>query len=158
MTNDDLINIEETDNEDIILDDIDMEESEETEEDAELRDFDLELLLLGGVVPREIDFFNKNTKRHEKMVVNLKSVTHEEWAKAEAKLNMNKKNKNTVRDFVGSIVSKSWVDNNEELIPISIIRKLDGGVLKNIYAEVKIVSGQFEDKTEDKLIEKLAGF
>ncbi|KZX16649.1 hypothetical protein MBCUT_06870 [Methanobrevibacter cuticularis] len=152
----DLLNLE--DNDDILLEDEDCEESEDSEDSEDIKDFDLELLLMGGIVDREIDFFNKKTNKQDKMFVRLKSVSHEEWVKAEAKLNKNKKSKKTVKDFVGALVAKSWVDSDAKPIPITAIRSLDNGTLKNIYEQVKFVSGQFEDKTEERMIEKLLDF
>lgn len=142
---------------DISLDENENQEDEEN--NAELRDFDLELLIVEGkdaIIDREVAFFNTETKKQEKMIQPLKPVQHTEWVKAEAILQ--KKSKQSVKDFKGAIVSKGWVKPDGTPIPLSVIRKLAEGTVDNIYEEIKIISGKFEDRTEDKLLDKLAGF
>lgn len=145
---------------DIPLDDIEENEDiEETEkEDTSIHDFDLELLIVEGknaIVEREVDFFNVKKNQQEKMTFRMKPVPHVDWVKAEGAMSKNK-NKKTVRDFIGKIVALSLLNSDDEPIPISIIRKLPGGTLKNLFEQVKIISGQFTDRTEDKLLEKIA--
>ena len=147
---------------DIHLDDEDIEETEDKveskKEDTPIHDFDLELLIVEGkdaIVERDVDFFNVKENQQETMTFRMKPVPHAEWVKAEGAMSKNK-NKKTVRDFIGKIIANSLVDVNDESVPISIIRKLPGGTLKNLFEEAKIISGQFTDRTEDKLLEKIA--
>lgn len=134
--------------------------SDEKEEEVLVRDFDLEMLIVDGkdaVLEREIDFFNLETKQQEKMSVKLKPIPHKEWIKAEAIL-QNKRNKKEVKDFKGFLIAQSWVDNQEKEIPISTIRKLGDGTINSLYEEIKIISSHFQDRTEDKLLDKIVGF
>lgn len=144
-------------NDDIFLDD---EEIEKIEENTPLDDFDLETLIVEGTdaaIERKIDYFNPKTQKQGKMAVRLKPVSNIEWTKVEGAVSKNK-NKNKIIDFRSRIVAKSLLDKNNELVPISLIYKMGKGTIGNIYEEVKIISGQFEDKTEDKIIEKMVDF
>lgn len=128
---------------------------EQSIDDLPLDEFELSNLIVEGneVIERLISYFNIKTKEERRMKVYLKPVPHTEWNKATS--SVNKKSNKNIEEL---IVSQSLCYEDGIFVPISDIRNMQKGVISSIYEEVKIISGQFEDRMEEKFLEKLSDF
>ena len=124
------------------------------EEEEEIDDFDMEALIVSGTdadVERVIKYFDLKTKKIKKMRVNLKPVSHAVWENR-AKQTGRKSNKSMEQ----MICAAGWMYPDGMPIEIEDIRKMAKGVVTSVFEEIKEVSGQTENKFEDKFIEKIS--
>ena len=147
---------------DVVMDEleennIENEEEIPDEEIESLDDFDLEMLIVNGTdepVQREIKFYNHKAKKTMKMPVYLRPVSHGIWSKATK--DAIKKNSN--KNIEELICSQGWVDKDGLVIPLTKIRGMQKGVVTAVYEEIKIISGQTEDRFEEKYLQKISDF
>ena len=126
----------------------------EREEEEEIDDFDMEALIVSGTdadVERIVEYFDLKTKKIRKMRVHLRPVSHAVW-ESKAKQTGKKSNKSMEQ----MICSKGWLYPDGMPIEIEDIRAMAKGVVTSVFEEIKEVSGQTENKFEDKFIEHLS--
>ena len=144
-----------------------MPEPDETDEERPLfgemepptlEEFDLEALILDheAVFDESIRFVSPTTKRVEVMPIKIMAVSHSDWNRTARKATK-KGSDDNVEEL---IVAKGWVETEEPLsfVPLSKIRRIPRGIISQVFDKIKIVSGQFDDRLEDKLIDKLTDF
>ena len=121
-------------------------------------DFDLEALILNheAVFDESVRFVSQKTGRVEVMPIKIIAVSHSDWNRTTRKATR-KGSDDNVEEL---IVAKGWVQTEEplELVPLSKIRQMPRGIVSQVFDKIKIVSGQFDDRLEDKLIDKLTDF
>ena len=129
-------------------------EIEREEEDEEIDDFDMEALIVSGTdadVERVVKYFDLKTKKIRKMRVNLRPVSHAVW---ESKARQTGKNSN--KSMEQMICSKGWLYPDGMPIEIEDISAMAKGVVTSVFEEIKEISGQTENKFEDKFIQQLS--
>ena len=127
---------------------------EREEEDEEIDDFDMEALIVSGTdadVERVVKYFDLKTKKIRKMRVNLRPVSHAVW-ESKARQTGKKSNKSMEQ----MICSKGWLYPDGMPIEIEDIRAMAKGVVTSVFEEIKEISGQTENKFEDKFIQQLS--
>lgn len=130
---------------------------EPDEELEELSDFDIEALIVEGtsaVIERKITYYDVNKQKKMRMPVYLKPLSHSTWNQITRATSKKGSNKN-IEELA---VHEGLVDKAGLQLQLSQIKGMQKGVVSSIYEEIKLISGQFEDKLEDKMLEKLTDF
>ena len=131
-------------------------ENKDVEEEEEISDFNLEALIVEGtdaIIERKIEYFDTDAQKTRKMKIYVQPLAHAEWERM-ARLT-GKKSKKSIEELV---CSKGLVEPDGMEIPLSAIRRMQKGVVSSAYEEIKIVSGQTNDRFEEKFIEKISDF
>lgn len=134
------------------------EQEEDKQEEDDILDFNLEELIVEGknaVIERVIEFFNIETHKIQKMRIYVTPLPYSEIQSMERAIARDKKK---IKDIRMMACTKAWVEPDGMPIEQSKIRQMAEGIPKAVYEEIKIVSGRIHDASEDKLIEKMAGF
>lgn len=130
-------------------------EKELMEPIADLNEFDINALIVEGtdaVIQREVRYYDLKTKQEQKMKVYVRPLSHSNWNDIAQKVS-----KNDNISFAERVCSDGWCDSQGIVLDLSDIRRVQNGVVIAVFEEIKIVSGQFEDRTEEKFLDKLAG-
>lgn len=131
------------------------EEKELMEPIEGLNEFDINALIVEGtdaVIEREVQYYDMKTGEEQQMRVYVRPLSHSNWNSIAQKVS-----KNDNISFAERVCADGWCDPQGLLLNLSDIRKVQNGVVIAVFEEIKIVSGQFTDRTEEKFLDKLAG-
>lgn len=131
------------------------QEKEEMEPIEDLNEFDINALIVEGteaIIERRIRYFDLESQSEQKMKVYVKPLSHNDWNGIAQKVS-----KNDNISFAERVCADGWCTPKGIFIDLSQIRQVQNGVVEAVFEEIKIVSGQFEDRTQDKFLDKLAG-
>lgn len=131
------------------------QEKELMEPIEDLNEFDINALIVEGidaVIEREIQYYDFKNKKEQTMRVYVRPLSHSEWNSVAQTVS-----KNDNISFAERVCAEGWCDAQGIILKLSDIRKVQNGVVIAVFEEIKIVSGQFTDRTEEKFLDKLAG-
>lgn len=120
-----------------------------------INEFDINALIVEGtdaIIERNVSYYDVNNKKEQKMRVYVRPLSHSNWNSIAQKVS-----KNDNISFAERVCADGWCDPQGIVLDLSDIRKVQNGVVIAVFEEIKIVSGQFEDRTEEKFLDKLAG-
>ena len=126
----------------------------EAEMEMGLNEFDITALLVDpqAVIERSIKYFDVKTQKPAKMKVYLRPINHSIWNMVNQKVSKNPRS--NVEEI---IAEKGWCSGPDGIaLDEDTIRQVQKGVVSAVYEELKFVSGYFEDRMEEKFLERVA--